>query len=166
MLSNLATLNKRKGRANASIFEIGAMLNDVRMHTIGGLLCGLDIFNMAVIPMLLYNAKVFTEIDQETLKEFDKIQNLFLSILLAVPLSCPHAAMSWDTVSMSMENRIYEQKLNFICHLKELNDEALAKQIFNEQRENNWPGLAKEAKEICKIVYLPDITKKRTETFV
>ena len=38
-----------------------------------------------------------------------------------------------------------------------MNDKALAKQVYNQQVENNWPGLAAETKEICERLKISDI---------
>ena len=60
-----------------------------------------------------------------------------------------------------MENRIIERKLNFILHLQNLDENALAKEVYNEQLKHEWPGLTKEAKYLCQEMNLPDITKER-----
>ena len=62
-----------------------------------------------------------------------------------------------------MTNRIIQCKLNFVSHLKKLNDEALAKQVYDEQLSNGYPGLATEAQELCKRIGIPDITKQRVK---
>ena len=36
-----------------------------------------------------------------------------------------------------------------ILHVRRLSDTSLAKQIYEEQRKNNWPGLAEETEKIC-----------------
>ena len=52
----------------------------------------------------------------------EKLQTLFLSVLLAVPLSCARPALAWDTETLSMENRVAQRKLNFVGHLKRLGE--------------------------------------------
>ena len=37
---------------------------------------------------------------------------------------------------------------------------SLAKEIYEEQLKNNWPGLAKEAKEICEEIGINNINEK------
>ena len=161
--SILTTIKQRKGRVIHCIYEIGALLEDIRLHCIGGLRSGLLIFNLAIIPYLLGNADTWTEINQEALDELEKIQTIFLSMLLVVPLSCPRPALAWDTGTLLMENRIAQKKLNLLVHLKTLNDDSLAKEIYNEQLKNNWPGLVNEGKELCDKLFLPDITRDREE---
>ena len=51
-----ATINERYGKSYSAIREIGAVINDFRLNTIGGLRAGLDIFEMVVVPSLLNNS--------------------------------------------------------------------------------------------------------------
>ena len=88
---------ERKPRIIGAIFEIQSVLEDLRLHALGGMSSGLLIWQLAVIPSLLNNAGTWTEMDMETLKELDKLEALFLSVLLAVPLSAPRASLFWDT---------------------------------------------------------------------
>ena len=51
----------------------------------------------------------------------------------------------------------------FLHHLKRLNKESLANQIFQVQKDNNWPGLVSEVKQLCKELELPDITESHNK---
>ena len=57
---------------------------------------------------------------------------------------------------MDMKLRIWREKLMFVLHLRSLDDETLAKKIYNQQVEKGWPGLAKETKEICQELGIQD----------
>ena len=94
--STLSTILHRRGKVKKCIFEIGAVLSDIRVQSTGGLLSGLTIWNMAVVPYLLNNSEVWVDLDKECMEELDKLQTLFLSVLMAVPVSCPRPALSWD----------------------------------------------------------------------
>lgn len=135
--TNLATVVSRRGKVTAAIFEIKALLEDVRLHSLGGLECGLEIFNLAVLPFLLNNSDTWTCLDDKTIKELDKLQVLFLSVLLSVPTSTPRPAIFFDTGSITMEFEIMKRKLNLVHHIKNLDDNCLAKEIYNEQIRNN-----------------------------
>ena len=58
---------------------------------------------------------------------------------------------------MDMKLRIWKEKLNLVLHIRSLNDETLAKKIYNEQRKQGWPGLAKETKNICEVLGVEDV---------
>ena len=58
---------------------------------------------------------------------------------------------------MDMKLRIWKEKLMLILHIRSLNDETLAKKIYNEQRKQGWPGLAKETKNICEVLGVEDV---------
>ena len=155
----MATIKERKGRVTASIFEIKAILEDIRMGAVGGMKGGLQLWEMAVIPMLLNNADMWTDISNEAEVELDKLQNLFLTVLFAVPRSTPKPILNWDTATLEMSQRIKLRKLKLVLHLKSLSNDSLAKQIYNEQIQNEWPGLTKEAKQICREWLVKDVTK-------
>ena len=44
-------------------------------------------------------------------------------------------------------------------HLRNLGSEALASEMYHEQVRNNWPGLAREAEEICEQLGIQSINK-------
>ena len=148
--STVETIRNRRGRVKKTIYEIAAVIDDIRLQSLGGLESGLTIWNMAVIPYLLYNSEVWTDIEKESLDELEMLQTLFLLALLAVPLSCPRPALGWDTKSVSMENRIIQRKINFLVHVKNLKEGDLAKQVYDEQVLNGYPGLVKEVQELCE----------------
>ena len=56
-----------------------------------------------------------------------------------------------------MELEIMKRKLNLIQHIKNLDDNCLAKEIYNEQIRNNWPGLTKECEELCVFLNIPNV---------
>ena len=93
-----ATLKARRGKAIAAIFEIKAVLEDIRMGALGGM----DLWELAVVPMLLYT---WTDIYDEVIEELENIQLQFLRVLFEVPVSTPKPILSWDTATLSMETK-------------------------------------------------------------
>ena len=57
---------------------------------------------------------------------------------------------------MSMRHRIWIEKAMMILHLRGLEESALARRIWKEQREWDWPGLAKD---ICKVLGVEDVNE-------
>ena len=62
-----------------------------------------------------------------------------------------------------MTNRIKVMKLILVVHLKKLDESSLAWQVLDEQIRHDWPGLAKEAKEIFQKWKMQDFTKEEHE---
>ena len=83
------TVKKRKGLVSLSIYEIRSVIEDCRSQVCGGLSAGLDIWELAVIPKLLYNSDCWMDISSDTLKELEDIQLTFYRCLLAVVSGCP-----------------------------------------------------------------------------
>ena len=50
--SIMTTIKQRRARVIPCIYEVGAMLEDIRLHSIGGLVSGLLIFNMAIFTYI------------------------------------------------------------------------------------------------------------------
>ena len=58
--------------------------------------------------------------------------------------------MLWETRSLSVALRVYREKLCLALHIARLGEDTLARRIWEEQRVYGWPGLAREAEEICQ----------------
>ena len=129
-----ATVTKRTGRVLQSIFEIRTMIDDCRSHVTGGIITGLEIWESAVIPYLTSNCDTWVKVPAKTIEALDYLQNLFYRVLLSVPVGCPIPIMYWDCAGLSMKLRIVQAKLLFLHHLATLEDDSLAKQVYNVQK--------------------------------
>ena len=49
------------------------------------------------------------------------------------------------------------EKVMLVAAIKKLDDKVLAKEVYLQQVEMDWPGLAAEVVDICKIVGLQNI---------
>ena len=54
------------------MYEVKSILSDCRAHVTGGLVCGLDMWEVAIIPALLYNAETWQDIHKKTVDELKK----------------------------------------------------------------------------------------------
>ena len=59
--STEATIAKRYGPCLTSILELKSVIEDFRMHSLGGIKVGLEVFNLAIFP----NADTWFETDME-----------------------------------------------------------------------------------------------------
>ena len=141
------TIKKRKGLVTLAIFEIRAVIDDFRSHVCGGLTAGLDIWELAVLPKLLYNSECWQEITPCTVQVLEDLQLQFYRCLLAVGSGCPIPALYFETGGKLMKYRILQKKLLFLHHVATLPDEALAKEVFQVQEELNLPGLLQDCKD-------------------
>ena len=118
---------------------------------------GLDIFHMAILPVLLNNLATWVMMDKVTINKLENFQHILQRCLLGVPNSTPLVAMSWDLGMISMEHRINEYKLIFLHYLIEQKDEILSKEFFNIQKSLNFPGFVFEARNLIELYGLPNI---------
>ena len=152
-----ATVSKRYGACLHKILEIKSVIEDFRMHSLGGIKVGLEIFNLAILPQLLYNSDTWFEITDQTINRLESLQCILLHCLLCVPNSTPIAALSWDSGFLSVRHRIHQKKLMFIHHLISLDKSSLANEIFTLQREFNLPGFVNEGRQLIQKFALPNI---------
>ena len=58
-----ATILKRTPRTKVAFYEIKAIIEDCRSNCVGGFSAGLNVWEMAVIPFLLYNSETWTAME-------------------------------------------------------------------------------------------------------
>ena len=97
---------KRKGLVCRAIFEIKSILNDCRAHVTGGLVSSLNLWEVAVIPMLLYNAETWQDINRKTIDILESMQLNFLRTILGVGPRCPTVLLYAETEVILMEYRV------------------------------------------------------------
>ena len=115
------------------------------MTSTGGIVSGFDIWEIAVIPTLLYNAETWQEISNKTVEELETIQLSFLRSILGVGSGCPTVLLYSETGTLLMEFRILQKKLLFLHHLYNLPDTALAREVLAVQSEQGLPGIVDES---------------------
>jgi hypothetical protein len=152
-----STISERYGRTIKGILGTRAIINDCRINTIGGIQSGLDYWEMAYIPSLLNNCQSWTKISDTSIKMLDDLQNSMYRILLNVPRTCPIPALCWEMGGIQMEFRVVMKKLLFIWHLSNLDEESLAKEIFQVQKDQKLPGLVEECSKWIDILNLPNV---------
>ena len=160
--SVLATIMKRRGLVTRTVFEIRTVIDDYRSQVAGGLTAGLDIWEMAVLPMLMNNSECWMEVSKKSIEELDKLQLMFLRCLMDVGSGCPIPILYSETGSLKMEFRILERKLLFLHHVATLPDTSIAKEIYNVQTQLNLPGLTQECHEFLVkfgIIHIQNYSK-------
>ena len=67
-----------------------------------------------------------------------------------------------DLGSINMKERLHQKKLNFLHHLKSLESESLAAEIYEVQAKYNFPGLVSECRKLIALYALPNIIDEQT----
>merc|ERR1711954_393447 len=77
-----ATVKRRVGIVSHIAFETRHIIDDARTVAIGGLSVAFSIFEMALIPMILYNAEMWgEEISKKNVKTLNKLQLRYIRIV-------------------------------------------------------------------------------------
>ena len=53
-------------------------------------------------------------------------------------------------------NQSLVRKILLVFHIRSLDNESLASRVYRKQIEENWPGLARETKQICEDLNIED----------
>ena len=62
-----------------------------------------------------------------------------------------------------MKYRVWKKKVMLAHHIKNIDSSTLAKQVWTEQRSQDWPGLAKEVSSICAELGVDDVSSNIVE---
>ena len=108
------------------------------------------------IPRLLYGAGTWVQINSETEKRLNRIQCWFVRLLLKVGPGSPVSALLWDTNLLDTGLQIFIEKAMIVIHISSLEKDTLASRIYEEQRREKLPGLARETEEICRKLNVED----------
>ena len=150
---------KRKGQVLSCIMETAAIIEDCRAGVVGGIMAGIEIWEIAILPFLLNNCETWIEISKKSIETLEDIQYMFLRYLMATPRSCPIPSLLWETGSLMMEHRIAKKKLLFYYHLLNLPVDSLAYEVADIQAKLSFPGLVQECQTLIEKFELPDISK-------
>ena len=157
------TVNAREGKIRAAGREIAAIVEDWRCRAAGGLDTALTLWQACCIPSLLAGCGAWVEMSCAVEKKLNKIQNWFLRLVLQVGPGAPLASLLWDTGLLDMGLLVWREKLMLTLHVRCLDEDSLARRVYEEQKSNDWPGLVKEAQDICLKLKIECVTTTRLD---
>ena len=68
----------------------------------------------------------------------------------------PLASMTWDSGLLDMSLRVWIEKIMLIIHIRSMDEGSLARRVYEEQKNQNWPGLASETALYCQQLNIED----------
>ena len=154
-----STVEERAGKIRGATYEVRGLIEDFRMAALGGLMGAWILWEKALIPSLLAGCCNWVGISQKTVDQLDEIQNQYVRVQMKTPQSCAKVLLRAETSFLGMKHRLWKEKLLYVIQLKRLSETSLAKEIYEEQKEQGWPGLAKEVSEICQKVGLDNVNE-------
>ena len=83
------TVQKRKGLTMRLISEIKITIEDIRSDQLGGLVTGINIWNLAIVPFLYNNCECWVDIPRKAMNLLNSIQNAFFVSLFGTSKGCP-----------------------------------------------------------------------------
>ena len=106
-----------------------------RARAVGGMETALMLWQTCVIPSLLHGAGTWQEMSKQTVKQLNSIQNWFIRLMLQVGPGAPLPALLWETGLLDMELLVWIEKIMLILHIRNLETRAIARKIYEEQKE-------------------------------
>ena len=79
--------------------------------------------------------------------------------MLTVPESCPKIALRSETGMLGMKWRIWTEKIMLLIRIKSQNMKTLSRQVYEECKAREWPGLGEEVTEICREIDISDVNE-------
>ena len=129
------------------MFEIRTVIEDTRADMFGAINLAFNIWEVSILPMLLFNAESWTGISRKTLKILDDLFHTFCRTIFRVSVSCPIPSYYVESGSLMFSNHILKRKLVFIRHLANLPEQSLGRIVIDEQIKYALPGLFKDCEE-------------------
>ena len=154
-----ATVEARAGKIRGATYEVRALVEDFRMAAMGGLMGAWILWEKALIPSLLAGCCNWIRIPKKVEDTLNAMQDTFIRVQMRTASSCPKVMLRAETSMMGMKQRIWQEKVLFVQRLRRLNEGSLAKEMYEEQVNMGWPGLAEEVKMICKEVGIEDVNE-------
>ena len=155
--SVMATIQSRAPKIRRVSFEIVNIVKDYRAQRVGGFGTALLLWESCALPSLLYNCSTWVGMGKKEEEALAECQLFFLRLVLATGPGAPKHALRADLGARSMLLRVWQQKILLVHHIRSLENTSLAKMMYVEQVENNWPGLAKETEELCEKLEVEDV---------
>ena len=150
------TISSREGKIRGACLEISQIVNDWRARVCGGMLTAIVLWESCCIPSLLSGAGTWTEITSAQEKKLNQIQCWYFKLVLQIGPGAPSASILWDFSVLDMSLRVMKEKVLMVLHIRNLEESTLAKRVYEEQKCNNWPGLAQETENICRALTIED----------
>ena len=163
------TVLRRVAIAKLSVYEIRAVIEDTRSEKLGALGVAFDIWEAAIVPMLIHNCESWFGMAKKTIKILDDLFHKFCQSIFRVGTGCPIVNYYWQSGSLTFTNIILAKQLNFIHHLANLPQDALARTIFDESVNLKLPGLYQQCERYLNemgIIDLQVITKGQMKSKV
>ena len=143
----LKTIHKRKLQVKRTISEIITIVEDKRSKIAGGIVTGIQLWEVAAIPHLLHNGGSWLGVNKQCIKILDDLQNDFYRSLFACWGGCPLPLLLFDTNGTRMCLRIMQKKLLFLHHAINSAPDTLINEFISIQQRLNLPSILQECHE-------------------
>ena len=152
-----ATICNRQGKIKAEMFEMKAIMEDIRLQAVGGM--AIDVWEMGICAKLLANCGSWVAIGKEAFKQLNQLQDSHLRMTLSCPPSTPLPALRALAGLWDMEHKVAMEKVCLVTTIRHNRDKMnYARELMMEELSMGWGGITQEVQNICKEMGLKDAT--------
>ena len=150
------TVDAREEKIRGACLEVAQIVNDWRARVTGGMESALFLWEACVVPSLMYGSGTWVEMNSNTVKKLNNLQNWFIRLILQIGPGAPVASLCWETGFLDMEIRAWRDLIMMVIDLRNMEANTLARQVYEVQKNRHWSGLAKETAKICALLQIED----------
>ena len=91
--SVVATIKEREPKVKGAFYEAAAIVDDWRAQCIGGFRSALDLWELVILPTLMYNSEMLVNIPKVAEETLEDLQSFFVRLILRVPQGTPKVSL-------------------------------------------------------------------------
>ena len=164
-------LEKKKKATKSQISELKSLAS---YHNMGSvyITVRLELFEICVIPSILYNIEGWNHLSKKELKQLEVIQHQSLCWLLDLPKTTPYIALLNEVGMWRMEERLVYRRIMLYHNIVHSDESRLIRKMVEEQEreeeELSWYVVTKQCMEKIKIDVSTarELTKSALKTIV
>ena len=104
------TIADKEDKIRGACLEIAIIVNDWRAKVARGFETAIMLWEKCCTPSLMHGAGRWVEIDQNTEKTQNRLQNLFVRLIWQTSKGSPLEALLWDSQLLDMKIRVWSEK--------------------------------------------------------
>lgn len=157
-------IKKRKEKCQLVILKIEEMASCSRVGKLSTTM-KLELYNIVLIPTLLYNMAAWGRLEKKENEELEKFQGEMLKRLLKLPITTPYLGILYETGIWRIRDVMVYKKIMLLHNILTSNPDRIIKRIIIEQENypipNCWlENLKTEALAVGIYVKLDEMTTK------
>ena len=126
-------VKSRAGKIRGAVAEVMAVVEDLKACNLQPVLVGLMLWNIVVLPSLLYNSNTWMHMKEKDVGYLESFQYEFLQRLLRAPRNILQAGLLWESGEWPLRYQVMLNKIMLFRHMVNFPASYLARQVFDAE---------------------------------